>query len=77
MLNKGKNVLVEKPITLFTAEAKTLNDVAEKYNCKLMVGHVLLYHPAIMKMKELINREMMGKLQYIYSNTHNLGTMRT
>lgn len=77
LLNKGKNVLVEKPFTLFTAEAKTLNVVAEKYNCKLMVGHVLLYHPAIMKMKELINRGMMGKLQYIYSNRLNLGTIRT
>ena len=77
LLKKGKNVLVEKPITLFTSEAKILNDIAFKNNCKLMVGHVLLYHPAIMKMKELIDRGMMGKLQYIYSNRLNLGTIRT
>ncbi len=41
-----------------------------------MVGHVLLFHPAIKKIKELINKGKIGKLQYIYSNRLNLGQVR-
>ncbi len=76
-LESGKNVLVEKPITLISSEAKHLLDVAEKNNLKLMVGHVLLYHPAIIRMKEEIEKGKIGKLQYIYSNRLNLGTVRS
>ena len=42
-----------------------------------MVGHVLLFHPAIRKIKELINTGKIGKLQYLYSNRLNLGKVRT
>ena len=73
----GKNVLVEKPITLLTTEAKRLIDIAESNNKKLMVGHILLYHPAIIKIKELIKSEKIGTLQYIYSNRLNLGAIRS
>jgi UDP-2-acetamido-3-amino-2,3-dideoxy-glucuronate N-acetyltransferase len=75
-LESGKNVLVEKPMTLNTFEAKKLLETAEIQNLKLMVGHVLLYHPAILKIKELIEKGFIGKLQYIYSNRLNLGTIR-
>ena len=77
LLLAGKNVLVEKPITLNSAEAKELNSIAEESGLILMVGHLLLYHPAILKIKEFIDSGKLGNLQYIYSNRLNLGTIRT
>ncbi|HRE40595.1 MAG TPA: Gfo/Idh/MocA family oxidoreductase [Ignavibacteria bacterium] len=77
LLLAGKNVLVEKPITLVPEEAEELIQIAKKDNLKLMVGHVLLYHPAVMKIKELVDKGIIGKLQYIYSNRLNLGTIRS
>ncbi|MCE1189621.1 MAG: Gfo/Idh/MocA family oxidoreductase [Ignavibacteria bacterium] len=76
-LKAGKNVLVEKPITLVSEEAAELHTVAVQNNLKLMVGHVLLYHPAIIKIKEDLNSGRLGKLQYIYCNRLNLGTVRS
>jgi len=76
LLDSGKNVLVEKPITLNSDEAKVLNDLALKKGLILMVGHLLLYHPAILKLKEYLEVGKLGKLQYIYSNRLNLGNIR-
>lgn len=76
-LESGKNVLVEKPITLFSDEAEELYKLSIKLDLKLMVGHVLLYHPAILRIKEGIDRGEIGKLQYIYSNRLNLGAIRS
>jgi UDP-2-acetamido-3-amino-2,3-dideoxy-glucuronate N-acetyltransferase len=76
-LENGKNVLVEKPITLISSEARELVEIAENTGMKLMVGHVLLYHPAVKKMKEMIEINKIGKLQYIYSNRLNLGAIRS
>lgn len=76
-LSKGKNVLVEKPITLYSSEAEELSELANKLDKVLMVGHVLLYHPAIIKIKEMLDEGKLGKLQYIYSNRLNLGTIRS
>lgn len=75
-INAGKHVLVEKPITLHVDQAEELVQLADSNNVKLMVGHVLLYHPAVFKMKEEINAGKIGKLQYIYSNRLNLGAIR-
>jgi UDP-2-acetamido-3-amino-2,3-dideoxy-glucuronate N-acetyltransferase len=72
-----KNVLVEKPITLYIHEAEELLKLSQKNELKLMVGHVLLYHPAVLKMKELIDKGHIGNLQYIYSNRVNLGAIRS
>lgn len=77
LLNAGKNVLVEKPITLFSSEAEELMKLAEEKGLVLMVGHVLLYHPAILKIKQMLDDGELGKLQYIYSNRLNLGTIRS
>jgi UDP-2-acetamido-3-amino-2,3-dideoxy-glucuronate N-acetyltransferase len=77
MLEAGKNVLVEKPITLDVAEAENLLAISSNLNKKLMVGHILLYHPAVIKMKEGIDNGTIGKLQYIYSNRLNLGAIRS
>jgi UDP-2-acetamido-3-amino-2,3-dideoxy-glucuronate N-acetyltransferase len=76
-LSNGKNVLVEKPITLIPAHARELVDLAGKESRKLMVGHVLLYHPAVRKIKEMIRQNKIGRLQYIYSNRLNLGSVRS
>ncbi|MBC8215863.1 MAG: Gfo/Idh/MocA family oxidoreductase [Candidatus Marinimicrobia bacterium] len=77
IIESGKHVLVEKPITLDSIEAKVLKNLATEKNVNLMVGHVLLFHPAIRKIKELIENGKIGRLQYIYSNRLNLGTVRT
>ena len=72
-----KHVLVEKPLALKIKDVKELISLAEKQSVKLMVGHVLLFHPAIRKIKEIINSGTIGKLQYLYSNRLNLGQVRT
>ena len=77
LLGKGLNVLMEKPMTITAQESEQLVDMAQKNNARLMVGHVLMFHPAIRKIKELIEERKIGKLYYIYSNRLNLGTIRT
>jgi predicted dehydrogenase len=77
LLELGKNVLIEKPMTLSSEHSEELVKIAEKTGARLMVGHILLFHPAIRKMKELIENNTIGKLYYIYSNRLNLGTVRT
>ena len=77
IINRNKPLLVEKPITLRVFEAQRLKQLAEAHGVNLMVGHVLLFHPAIRKMRELIDADKIGKLQYLYSNRLNLGTVRT
>ena len=73
----GKDVLVEKPLALKVAEGRDLVELAEKKLRILMVGHLLRYHPAVSKLKELIDEGKLGKLCYIYSNRLNLGRFRT
>jgi UDP-2-acetamido-3-amino-2,3-dideoxy-glucuronate N-acetyltransferase len=77
IINHKRHVLVEKPLTLKASEARRLKELAEKNNVNLMVGHLLLFHPAIRKIKELIEKGKIGKLEYVYSNRLNLGTVRT
>ncbi|MBE7558803.1 Gfo/Idh/MocA family oxidoreductase [bacterium] len=76
ILEAGFPVLVEKPLALSSAEARRLAELAKKKNVNLMVGHVLLFHPAIRKIKQLIEADKIGRLQYLYSNRLNLGTVR-
>lgn len=73
----GKHVFVEKPLALDLKEAMELQSLAKNHNRILMVGHLLQYHPAYLKIKELIHAGSIGKLQYIYSNRLNLGKIRT
>lgn len=77
LLGKGLNVLLEKPMTLSTGHAQELVDIAKESNSRLMVGHVLLFHPAIIKIKETIDSGKIGKLYYAYSNRLNFGKVRT
>ncbi|HVN67430.1 MAG TPA: Gfo/Idh/MocA family oxidoreductase, partial [Candidatus Sulfotelmatobacter sp.] len=75
-LNKGKHVFVEKPITLSVKEAEELVSLAGKTGRKIMVGHLLMYHPAIVRLKALIAEGELGKVHYIYTQRLNLGTIR-
>ena len=77
ILEAGYPVLIEKPMALEISHAEELVDLAERKNLPLMVGHLLLFHPAICKIKDLIDAGRIGKLQYIYSNRLNLGQVRT
>ena len=77
LLENGLNVLIEKPMTLSSEYAKELIETASKSYAKLMVGHVLLFHPAIIKIKEIMDSGKLGKLYYIYSNRLNFGKVRT
>ena len=75
-LEVGKHVFVEKPISLRIMEANELCSIAKKRRKTLMVGHLLQYHTAFLKLKELVSQGKLGKLQYIYSNRLNLGKFR-
>ena len=75
ILNKN-HLLVEKPMTLNYKTSKKLCELATDSNVNLMVGHLLLFHPAFQKMKEIVKNGDIGDIQYIYSNRLNLGTIR-
>jgi UDP-2-acetamido-3-amino-2,3-dideoxy-glucuronate N-acetyltransferase len=76
-LGAGKHVFVEKPLALHLDEARQLVAAARNRSRLLMVGHILQYHPAILKLKELISEGELGKIKYIYSSRLNLGKLRT
>ena len=73
----NKHVFVEKPLALLASEAEELQQLAVDQNLKLMTGHILLYHPAIIKLKEILDSGELGKVNYIYSNRLNLGKIRS
>jgi len=76
-LEAGKDVLVEKPMALSVAEGEKLVQKAKEMNRILMVGHVLEYHPAVQRLKQLVENGNLGRIQYIYSHRLNLGRIRT
>jgi UDP-2-acetamido-3-amino-2,3-dideoxy-glucuronate N-acetyltransferase len=73
----GKDVLVEKPLALKVKEGEELVKIATDNKRILMVGHILQYHSAVLKIKEMIDNGELGKIRYIYSNRLNIGTLRT
>jgi predicted dehydrogenase len=75
-LRAGKDVFVEKPLALRYRDGEQLVNLSEKMNRILMVGHLLEYHPAILKLKQIIDNGELGKIQYVYSNRLNLGRVR-
>lgn len=77
VIKAKKHILIEKPMSLSVKEAEELVNLSEKNNVNVLVGHVLLFHPAITKIKNLIKEGAVGDLQYIYSNRLNLGKVRT
>jgi UDP-2-acetamido-3-amino-2,3-dideoxy-glucuronate N-acetyltransferase len=75
-LLSDKDVFVEKPLSLSLKTGQELVELSKKRGRILMVGHLLWYHPAILKLKELIDTGELGRIQYIYSNRLNLGKIR-
>lgn len=76
-MDLGRDVFVEKPMALDLDDAKKLQTEAKRRGRLLMTGHILLYHPAIKRLKQLIKSDELGDIRYIYSNRLNLGTVRT
>src|SRR4030042_2777938 len=71
-----KDVLVEKPMALNSKDAEEMLRIAEKGGRILMVGHLLIYHPVVDRLKELIASGELGKIYYIYTQRVNLGVIR-
>lgn len=72
----GKDVFVEKPLSLRVEEAKELCNLADAGKSILMVGHLLHYHPAYLKLQEMVRGGALGRISYVYSNRLNLGKIR-
>ena len=68
----GKHVYVEKPISTSSNEAKELKELAEQMGVKLLVGHLLLYHPAVNRLKMLVAEGHLGKIKYVQSDRLNI-----
>ncbi len=75
-LAMGKDVFVEKPLALMLEDALLIQTAACKSDCILMVGHLLEYHPALVKLRCLVAEGKIGKLRYLYSNRLSLGKVR-
>jgi predicted dehydrogenase len=75
-LERGKHVFVEKPLALHVAEAEEMVSLARAQDVRLMVGHLLLYHPAVQRLKAYIDAGDLGEIRYIYSQRLNLGQVR-
>lgn len=76
VLEAGKHAFIEKPVALRAADAEDLVATAAARGVKLMVGHLLEYHPAVAKVKELIDAGELGRVFYAYANRLNLGKVR-
>jgi UDP-2-acetamido-3-amino-2,3-dideoxy-glucuronate N-acetyltransferase len=75
-LQAGKHVFVEKPLALEWEDGAEMVETARKRNRILMVGHLLHYHPAVIRLKQLINQGVLGRIEYIYSNRLSMGKVR-
>lgn len=75
-LMAGKDVYVEKPLCLSTRQGESLEALSQSRDRILMVGHLLWYHPVVLKLKSMVDNGELGRIQYIYSNRLNLGKLR-
>ena len=75
VLEAGKHCFVEKPLAQSPPEAEQVVEAAG--DRVLMVGHLLEYHPGVVRLKQLIDSGDLGEVRYVYSNRLNLGVLRT
>lgn len=75
-IEAGKHVFVEKPLALEVADAERIGEAAKLRNRIVMVGHLLRYHPAFLKLNEMVSQGSLGRLQYIGASRLNLGKFR-
>ena len=71
-IESGKHVYVEKPISTVSEEARDLTELAEKNNMVLMVGHLLMYHPVVNRLRMLIEEGALGEIRYVQSDRLNI-----
>jgi len=71
-IEAGKHVYVEKPVSTVAAEAEALMNTAEKNHKVLMAGHLLMYHPAVNRLKMLIKQGALGDIRYVQSDRLNI-----
>ena len=76
VLEAGKHVFVEKPPAMTAGEIDELVELAERRSLVLMPGHLLLYHPGIVRLKELVDEGQLGEVLCVYGNRQNLGVIR-
>jgi predicted dehydrogenase len=76
-LEAGRHVFVEKPPAMRVAEMEELVQLARAAGKVLMPGHLLLYHPGLRKVKELVDTGELGKVACVYGNRQNLGVIRS
>ncbi len=76
-LLSNKHVFIEKPLALEISHAKSLIKIAERRNKKIMVGHLLHYHPAFERIKDELSRGLIGEIKFIYSNRMSFGKVRS
>ncbi|HEX4466253.1 MAG TPA: Gfo/Idh/MocA family oxidoreductase [Solirubrobacteraceae bacterium] len=72
----GKHCFVEKPLATTVADAEAAVAAADAAGTLLMVGHLLEYHPAVARLKQLVDDDELGSLYYLYGNRLNLGKLR-
>lgn len=75
-IRSGKDVFVEKPLALNSRDGYAIEQLAQKHERQVLVGHVLEYHPAVRKLHDLIVSGELGKIHYVYSNRLSLGKIR-
>ena len=77
LISHSKNILIEKPVCLTSKHANELYSLSIQNNSFIMGGHLLLFHPAFLKIKELIEDNKIGDIVYMYSNRLNFGKVRS
>jgi predicted dehydrogenase len=75
-IERGLPVLVEKPFALSSEEASVVADAAASKGVPLVVGHLLVFHPAVERLKSMIEAGELGEVFYLYSQRVNLGQIR-
>lgn len=75
-LRAGKHVFVEKPLALDWQDGAEMSALARDKNRVLMVGHLLQYHPGVVRLKQLVSCGVLGRIEYIYSNRLSMGKIR-
>ena len=76
-LEAGKHTLIEKPMASSAAECVKLIKIAESKKLTIMVGHTFIYSPPVRKIKEIVNNDALGEIQYISARRLNLGLFQT